>query len=81
MIFIFVAVMTGKTQIILPRFELIAYLELVQRYKCNIGYIAPPILTAFAKHPVIAKYDLSSLRKGGLLCAAAPLSAQLIDTV
>jgi acyl-coenzyme A synthetase/AMP-(fatty) acid ligase len=73
--------MTGRTQIILPRFELVAYLELVQKYKCNKGYIVPPILTAFAKHPIIDKYDLSSLRQYGLMCAAAPLSVELIDAV
>jgi acyl-CoA synthetase (AMP-forming)/AMP-acid ligase II len=73
--------MGGRTQIILPRFDLIAYLELTQKHHCNTGYIVPPILTALAKHPVIDKYDLSSLREDGLLCAAAPLSASLIDAV
>ena len=81
MVLIIVAVMTGRTQIILPKFDLVTYLELVQKYTCNAGYIVPPILTAFAKHPIIAKYDLSSLRKGGLMCAAAPLSVPLIDAV
>lgn len=58
-----------------------AYLELVQKHKCNSGYIVPPILTALAKHPVVDKYDLSSLREVGLMCAAAPLSSTLIDAV
>ena len=81
MILIIVSIMTGRTQIILPKFDLVAYLELVQKHKCTTGYIVPPILTAFAKHPIIDKYDLSSLRKGGLMCAAAPLSVPLIDVV
>lgn len=80
-VLVLVAVMTGRTQIILSRFDLITYLELVQKHKCNMGYIVPPVLTAFAKHPVIAKYNLSSFRKGGLMCAAAPLSVQLTDAV
>jgi acyl-CoA synthetase (AMP-forming)/AMP-acid ligase II len=73
--------MVGHTQLILQRFDLITYLELVEKYRCTAGYIVPPILTAFAKHPVVDKYDISSLREGGLMCAAAPLSVPLIDAV
>ncbi|KIW00500.1 uncharacterized protein PV09_08020 [Verruconis gallopava] len=78
---VYAAVLTGKMIVVLAQFDLVAYLELVQRYRCNIGYVVPPILTAFAKHPIIDKYDVSSLREVGLMCAAAPLSAQLIDAV
>jgi 4-coumarate--CoA ligase len=80
-VLIFMSVLSGRTQIILPRFDLITYCELTQKYRCNVGYIVPPILTAFAKHPLVDKYDLSSLSKGGLMCAAAPLSVSIIDAV
>ena len=37
--------------------------------------VVPPIMVFLAKHPLVDKYDLSSLTD--LMCAAAPLSQQL----
>lgn len=42
-------------------------------------FVAPPILLALGKHPVVAKYDLSSLR--WINSAAAPLSLELVTAV
>jgi acyl-coenzyme A synthetase/AMP-(fatty) acid ligase len=42
-------------------------------------YVPPPIVLALGKHPVIAKYDLSSLR--WINSAAAPLSRELAVAV
>jgi acyl-CoA synthetase (AMP-forming)/AMP-acid ligase II len=39
--------------------------------------VAPPIAVAFAKHPLVDRYDLSSLRY--VLCGAAPLDAEVQD--
>ena len=41
--------------------------------------VVPPIMVFLAKHPLVEKYDLSSLTD--LMCAAAPLSQQLEDEV
>ena len=41
--------------------------------------VVPPIMVFLAKHPLVDKYDLSSLTD--LMCGAAPLSQQLEDEV
>lgn len=40
------------------------------------AYLAPPVLLFMNKHPMVAKYDLSSLRN--ILLGAAPVSPELI---
>ncbi|GAA5915766.1 hypothetical protein JCM6882_003851 [Rhodosporidiobolus microsporus] len=65
----------GGKLIILPKFDLVQALEAIQRYKCTTALIVPPVALALAKHPLVDKYDLSSLRF--ILSGAAPLSAGL----
>lgn len=65
----------GATIVTMPRFELEPYLELIQKYKITCINVVPPIVLALAKHPVVDKYDLSSLRFIG--SGAAPLGKPL----
>ncbi|MFJ8199931.1 4-coumarate--CoA ligase family protein [Streptomyces sp. NPDC096152] len=65
----------GATVVVLPRFELETFLAAVQDHRITGLYVAPPIVLALAKHPAVARYDLSSLRH--IISAAAPLDAQL----
>ncbi len=65
----------GATVVTLPRFDLEDFLRTIQDYKITRAFVAPPILVAFAKHPLIDSYDLSSLRS--ILSGAAPLDEQL----
>jgi acyl-CoA synthetase (AMP-forming)/AMP-acid ligase II len=69
----------GATVVTLPRFELEDFLRTIQEYKITRAFVAPPILVAFAKHPMIDQYDLSSLRS--ILSGAAPLDEQLAKAV
>lgn len=60
---------------ILPKFDFIEFLTYIQKYKITgIGGV-PPILTALAKHPIVAKFDLSSVRSIG--SGAAPLAREI----
>ena len=61
----------GGTLVLLPRFDLEEFLGAVQRYRATYVFLVPPILLALAKHPLVDKFDLSSLRC--LLSGAAPL--------
>jgi acyl-CoA synthetase (AMP-forming)/AMP-acid ligase II len=63
----------GAQIITMPRFELEGFLQLIQQHRITVAYVAPPIAVAFAKHPLVDRYDLSSLRY--VLCGAAPLDA------
>ncbi len=66
---------TGATIITMPRFDLVQFLELIQKYRITRTNLVPPILVALAKHPLVDQYDLSSLVE--LFSGAAPLSSEL----
>ncbi|MFB7655136.1 MULTISPECIES: 4-coumarate--CoA ligase family protein [unclassified Streptomyces] len=65
----------GATVVVLPRFDLEQFLAAIQNHRITGLYVAPPIVLALAKHPLVADYDLSSLKY--IVSAAAPLDAQL----
>ncbi|CAN5546565.1 4-coumarate--CoA ligase family protein [soil metagenome] len=61
--------------IIMPAFDLEGFLSTIQNHRCTVGYIAPPVAVALAKHPLIDKFDLSSLNT--VMSGAAPLDEDL----
>nr|AXN70034.1 4-coumarate:CoA ligase mutant [Cloning vector pTac-Sc4CLm]AXN70047.1 4-coumarate:CoA ligase mutant [Cloning vector pTac-VvSTS-Sc4CLm] len=65
----------GATVVVLPRFDLEQFLAAIQNHRITSLYVAPPIVLALAKHPLVADYDLSSLRY--IVSGAAPLDARL----
>ncbi|MFI8948189.1 4-coumarate--CoA ligase family protein [Streptomyces sp. NPDC053750] len=65
----------GATVVVLPRFDLEQFLAAIQNHRITGLYVAPPIVLALAKHPLVADYDLSSLKY--VVSAAAPLDAKL----
>jgi acyl-CoA synthetase (AMP-forming)/AMP-acid ligase II len=69
------ALAAGATVVSLPRFDLEAFLQAIQNHRATGTVIVPPIALALARHPVVDRYDLSSLRFVG--CGAAPLGAEV----
>ena len=67
---------SGATLVVMPRFELNEYLDLVERYHATTLHVVPPVVLALAKSPAVEKRDLSHVRK--LFSGAAPLGADLI---
>jgi acyl-CoA synthetase (AMP-forming)/AMP-acid ligase II len=65
----------GATIITMPRFDLEQFLQLHQDHKITRSFVAPPIVVALAKHPLVDQYDLSSIDQ--IFSGAAPLSAEL----
>jgi 4-coumarate--CoA ligase len=65
----------GATVITMPRFDLEQFLSLHQEHGITRSFVAPPIVVALAKHPMVDQYDLSSLEQ--VFSGAAPLSAEL----
>ncbi len=61
----------GATAVTLPRFDLEQFLKVVQDRKITHLYLVPPIVLALAKHPLVEKYDLSSVQL--INSGAAPL--------
>jgi 4-coumarate--CoA ligase len=65
----------GATIVTLPRFDLEQFLRVHQDYRITRSFVAPPIVLALAKHPLVDKFDLSALTQ--ILSGAAPLKADL----
>ncbi|RVX66589.1 hypothetical protein B0A52_09466 [Exophiala mesophila] len=74
-----VNVFLGTSLVVLPRFDLPLYLECLHKYRPEWVFVVPPIMLLLAKHPLVEKYDLSSLRR--FMSAAAPLSPELRQDV
>ena len=67
---------SGATLVVMPRFELEPYLDLVERYRATVLHVVPPIVLALAKSPAVNGRDFSQVRK--LFSGAAPLGADVI---
>jgi acyl-CoA synthetase (AMP-forming)/AMP-acid ligase II len=65
----------GATVVILPRFELAAFLQAMQDYGVTRAEVVPPMILGLVTADVVDGYDLSALRL--ITSAAAPLSAGL----
>lgn len=65
----------GATVVVLPRFDLEQFLRTIEEHRIEGLVVAPPIVLALAKHPLVDAFDLSSIRY--VRSAAAPLDADL----
>jgi acyl-CoA synthetase (AMP-forming)/AMP-acid ligase II len=68
---------SGATLVVMPKFDLDAYLDLVERHRATLLHVVPPVVVALAKHPSVERRDFSSIRK--VFSGAAPLSASTIE--
>jgi acyl-CoA synthetase (AMP-forming)/AMP-acid ligase II len=74
-VILMLGVANGGTVVVMPRFDLQEFLELVQKYRATILPLVPPIVLGLVKHPLVAKYDLSSVRL--VFSGAAPLGEEI----
>jgi acyl-CoA synthetase (AMP-forming)/AMP-acid ligase II len=65
----------GATVVMLPRFELAALLDAIQRYRVTVIAVPPPVLAALARDPEVSRYDLSAVE--ALVSGGAPVSPEL----
>ncbi|MBI5879204.1 MAG: AMP-binding protein [Chloroflexi bacterium] len=61
----------GGECVTLPRFDLEQFLQTIEKYKITHLYLVPPIILALAKHPLVDKYNLKSVKL--INSGAAPL--------
>jgi len=59
----------------MPRFDLMEFLGIVQKYRVTILPLVPPIVLGLVKHPAVAQFDLSSVRL--VFSGAAPLGEDI----
>ncbi|HEX6995951.1 MAG TPA: 4-coumarate--CoA ligase family protein [Gammaproteobacteria bacterium] len=67
----------GATLVVMPKFELAPYVDLIERHRATLLHVVPPVILALAKHPLIDGRDFSSVRK--LFSGAAPLGARIAE--
>jgi acyl-CoA synthetase (AMP-forming)/AMP-acid ligase II len=63
------------TVVTMLRFELEPFLRVLQDHRVERAYVAPPIVVALAKHPLVDQFDLSSVAL--VFSGAAPLDENL----
>ena len=63
----------------MPKFEIEKFCSIIQNQKITFAYVVPPVVLLLGKHPIVDKYDLSSLRM--LNSGAAPLTQELVEAV
>lgn len=63
----------------MPKFDLVDFLDILQKHACTYVFIAPPVAVALAKHPLVDEYDLSAVHT--VFSGAAPLDRDLAGTV
>ncbi len=69
----------GATLVTMPRFEPEAFLKTIERYRVSHLALVPPLMQFLATHPMVDRYDLSSVEFIG--CGAAPLGAAFEERV
>jgi acyl-CoA synthetase (AMP-forming)/AMP-acid ligase II len=73
--FLNLAIRRGSLCVTMPRFDFEQFLQLIERHRITALMLVPPIVLALAKHPLVAKYDLTSVRF--VNSGAAPLGDAL----
>ncbi|KAH0372012.1 acetyl-CoA synthetase-like protein, partial [Aureobasidium melanogenum] len=69
----------GSRVVVMPKFDIEDFCRITQEEKITFSYVAPPVVLHLSKHPVVDKYDLSSIRM--MNSGAAPLTKELVNAV
>ncbi|XP_020577407.1 probable 4-coumarate--CoA ligase 2 [Phalaenopsis equestris] len=66
---------SGAAVVIMPKFEIGAMLELIEKCKVTVVAVVPPLVLALAKSAMVERFDLNSIRI--VISGAAPLGEGL----
>ncbi|KAJ6744004.1 4-COUMARATE--COA LIGASE 3 [Salix purpurea] len=69
----------GSAVLLMQKFEMGSLLELIQKHNISVAAVVPPLVLALAKNPMVANFDLSSIRI--VLSGAAPLGKELEEAL
>lgn len=69
----------GYRTVVMPKFDIEQFCKNIQEEKITFALVVPPVVLLLSKHPIVDKYDLSSLRM--MNSGAAPLTRELVDAV
>jgi acyl-CoA synthetase (AMP-forming)/AMP-acid ligase II len=65
----------GGLQVTMPCFDLEGALRLIEAHRITDLFVAPPVVLAFAKSPLVERFDISSLEF--VMCGGAPLGEDM----
>lgn len=69
----------GSRTVVFSRFDEELFLQCIEKYRIEQLLLVPPLMVFLAKHPLVDKYDLSSVKS--IACGAAPLSEEIHKAV
>ncbi|KAE8380697.1 hypothetical protein BDV26DRAFT_256830 [Aspergillus bertholletiae] len=69
----------GYRLVVMQKFDIEKWCAHVQNYRITFSYVVPPVVLLLSKHPIVEKYDLSTLRM--MNSGAAPLTRELVEAV
>ena len=69
------AIGAGATQVMMGRFDMDLFLNLLEQHRVTMLYTVPPVGLGLTQYPRVSDHDLSALRVGFI--GAAPLSADM----
>jgi 4-coumarate--CoA ligase len=69
----------GIEMVVMPSFDMEAFLRAIQEHKITFIYVAPPVIVRLSRDKMVDSYDLSSVKM--ITSGAAPLTKELVDTV
>ncbi|KAK9175780.1 hypothetical protein WN944_027789 [Citrus x changshan-huyou] len=67
----------GNCIILMAKFDLEMFLRAIEKHRVTHIWVVPPLILALAKHGLVKKFDLSSLKLVG--SGAAPLGKELME--
>ena len=73
---LFSSLYAGTKLITLPKFEPESFLSTIEKYRVNIAHLVPPLIVFLAKHPLVDRYDVSSITQ--IMSGAAPLGGDIV---
>ncbi|KAL8958844.1 MAG: hypothetical protein Q9193_004178 [Seirophora villosa] len=73
------AIFNGITLVVMSKFDIEKFCAMIQQLRITFAYIVPPVVLLLSKHPIVDKYDLSSIRM--LNSGAAPLTQELVKAM
>ncbi|VDP05720.1 unnamed protein product [Soboliphyme baturini] len=74
---LFTGLKMGQNLIIMPRFKLSSFLQLIQTFKARYLYIVPPILKYLLEDPSVENYDITSVEY--LMVGGAHLGTEITN--
>ncbi|XP_011881345.1 PREDICTED: 4-coumarate--CoA ligase 1 isoform X2 [Vollenhovia emeryi] len=78
-VLLIIGLLSGYCTVVISRFDEELFLQCVEKYKIQYLPVVPSLMVFLAKHPLVDKYDLSSVQ--GVWSGAAPLSKEIQEAV